>query len=105
MDLGWEFEHGSLRKLCVWLHGLPRDAAVWRPESEWTMRDELLALLVERVDTWGLNQFKQAGGKATGKPIKIPRPWEDKPKQIERKRSRGGVLLMAAMAADLKGGE
>jgi hypothetical protein len=50
--------------LWVWLNGLPPEAAVWRVDGQqWTVRDELLAIVAERVDQWGLVQAHLHGEK------------------------------------------
>ena len=59
------------------MNGLPPEAAIWRVEGQqWTVRDELMAILVERVDHWGLAQahIHSTGKGLPSKSIEIPRP-------------------------------
>lgn len=63
------------------MEGLSPDAAIHRVDGQrWTVRDELLALILERVDHWGLAQAHiQTRGKAKGlseKSMEVPRPGE-----------------------------
>lgn len=64
------------------IDNLPPEAATWRVDGQqWTVRDELLAIVAERVDQWGLVQahlqsdkkFRQSLPKES---IEITRPGE-----------------------------
>jgi hypothetical protein len=65
----------------VWVNGLPQEAATRRVDGwQWTVQEELLAMLLERVDTWGLANARLAADSKTrralsdAKPIEVPRP-------------------------------
>lgn len=72
------------RRLWVLINGLPPDASIWRVEGQqWGNREELLALVLERIDAWGLLQARLASDKKfhkylPDKPIEITRPGEQK---------------------------
>lgn len=48
--------------------------------KQWTVRDEMLALAVERIDHWGLVQaYLHSNGKGLpDQSIEIARPWGDR---------------------------
>lgn len=61
------------------MNGLPPEAAIWRVDGQqWTIRDELLAIAVERIDHWGLAQaYIHSNGKGLpSESIQLPRPSE-----------------------------
>jgi hypothetical protein len=64
----------------VLVNGLPPEAATWRVEGrQWTNRDELLAIVAERVDAWGLinarlHVDKKHQGQLPTSPLQISRP-------------------------------
>jgi len=64
----------------VWIKGLPPEAATWRIDGQqWTLHDELLAVLIERVEMWGyaqahLSADKKARRLLPEKPFQVPRP-------------------------------
>jgi hypothetical protein len=66
---------------------LPEDAAVWREErakrDQWTIQDELMAVIAERVDYWGQFNARMKGAKSQHlpEPLRFPRPGQ----QPERK--------------------
>ena len=64
----------------MWVNGLPTEAATRRIDGQqWTMQEELLAALVERVDSWGLHEAYRSTPKSfhkhlPDKPITVRRP-------------------------------
>jgi len=75
------------RRLWALVNGLPAEAAVWREEMAWTLRDELAALQVELLDTLIRAQIKLWTGKnARGRPIRVERP--DRSKTLRRPEPR-----------------
>jgi hypothetical protein len=64
------------------VQGLPPEAATWRVDGQqWTLHEELLAIIAERVDTWGLFQTRlrvaqKHQGLLPKEPLRIPRPGE-----------------------------
>jgi hypothetical protein len=81
-ELADEIERAGCRKLWVWVNGLPPEAAVGRVDGEqWTVRDELLATALERLDHWGLvqahlNSSPKARKTLPAKSMEVPRPGE-----------------------------
>lgn len=69
-----------MRRLWVLVDGLPTDSPLWREEQweyeRWRQSDELLASVLETLDSWSAALYRQLGGKfkAPYKPIKFPRP-------------------------------
>ncbi len=73
-----EVENGNLRKLWVWLSGLPPEAATWRVDGQqWTTLHELLAIQAEVMDQWGLFGARmrvEHPEKLPEESLRIPRP-------------------------------
>jgi hypothetical protein len=69
-----------VRRLCALVEGLPPDAAIERIDGQqWTVSDELLALVAERVDAWGLLNARVGTDKKfhrylPDEPLRISRP-------------------------------
>jgi hypothetical protein len=66
----------------VLVNGLPPEASTWRIDGQqWTTLHELVAVLIERTDMWGLTSARiKTGGKGLPKhPLRVPRPGEDTP--------------------------
>jgi hypothetical protein len=77
------------------VHGLPPEAAIWWVDGQqWTVRDELLAQAVERIDGWGrmnalLHGDKKLRKALPKKPLEVPRPGalaKGKPERRQRRR-------------------
>ncbi len=77
-ELAEEVENGNLRKLWVWLSGLPPEAATWRVDGQqWTTLHELLAINAELADHWGLFGARMRvkhPEKLPEESLRIPRP-------------------------------
>ena len=54
----------------------------WEAET-WTVERELLATLVEVTHSLLLVTLKANGAKSVGKPIRVPRPGDDRPGQSD----------------------
>ncbi len=80
------------------VNGLPPEAAIYRVDGQqWTTRDELLALAIERIDHWGLSAAYLGSDKKfhknlPDKPLVLPRPGE---KQREGRDERDRVVTDA----------
>lgn len=65
--------------------GLPPEAAIWRVDGQqWTLAEELLAVIAERTDQWGLfHAYLQTDRKGRShlpdKPLEVPRPGDARP--------------------------
>jgi hypothetical protein len=73
-----EVDSGNVRKLWVWLNGLPPEAGVWRVDGQqWTTLHELLAMNAELTDQWGLFGARMRvkhPEKLPKEGLRIPRP-------------------------------
>lgn len=97
MDLRVEVDRLGVRRLWALVNGLPRDAAVWREETQWSWERELAAALIEVHDMWGRNLALLSGAKKKSlpKPIRVPRPGREH-------EARGRRMTVAEFAAKYK---
>jgi len=74
------------------VNGLPPEAAVWRVGGQqWTTLHELLAIVAERIDAWGLANARLQAPKKAQKylpesPLAVPRPGEGSANKESRDR-------------------
>lgn len=80
LDLTGAIETAGCRRLWVLVNGLPPEAATWRIDGQqWTTLHELVSVVAERIDLWGLTSARIATrGKigSTQHPLRVPRPGE-----------------------------